>query len=352
MKQHFKRFSLLALLASSLFFTACKEEITTPPVPDPVAAYGSGIFVVNEGPFQNGTGTITFINRSTSAIQQDVFQAANGRPLGNVAQSMASYQNTGMLVVNNAGKVEFVDLKDFKSTGVIENMALPSAITVAGSTGKAYVTEWVSFSGNGRVAVIDIATKQVLRRIDVGAFPNAVTWHNNRIYVANSNQNTVVEIDAQADTIVRSHTVGDRPNSMISVGNSLYVLCGGTPSWAGTETAGAVAIIAGTQVSISNFSAVTMHPTHLTLHPNGSSFLYQLSDGVYSISTNVSGTINPGSPVIARSFYHFSADPQGLLYGTDAKDFVSNGVILRYERNFALKDSLSAGIAPGSIYYR
>lgn len=352
MKQPHQHFSLLALLASSLFFTACKEEITTPPIPDPVAAYGSGIFVVNEGPFQNGTGTITFINRSSSAVQQDVFQTANGRPLGNVAQSMASYQNTGMLVVNNASKVEFVDLNDFKSTGVIENMALPSGIVVAGNTGKAYVTEWVSFSGNGRVAVIDIASKQVLRRIAVGEFPNAVVWHNNRIFVANSNQNTVVEIDAQADTIVRSHTVGDRPNSMVSVGNSLFVLCSGTPSWAGTETAGALAEIVGSQVNVRNFTAATMHPGNLTLHPDGGSFLYQLNDGVYSLSPTASGNINPGSPVIARKFYHFSADPQGLLYGTDAKDFVSNGVILRYERNFTLRDSLPAGIAPGSIHYR
>ena len=351
MKQIFNRLSLLALLSTGLFFTACKDETTTP-TPEPTAAYGSGIFVVNEGPFQNGTGTITFINRSSSAVQQDVFQSANGRPLGNVAQRMASFGTVGMLVVNNAGKVEFVDLKDFKSTGVIENMGLPSSIAVAGNTGKAYVTEWVSFSGNGRVAVIDIASKQVLKRLALGEFPNAVIWHNNRIFVANSNQNTVVEIDAQADTILRTHTVGDRPNSMVSVGNSLFVLCSGTPSWAGTETAGALAEIVGSQVSIRNFTAATMHPGNLTLHPDGGSFLYQLSDGVYSLSPTASGSINPGNPVIARSFYHFSADPQGLLYGTDAKDFVSNGVVLRYERNFTLKDSLSAGIAPGSIYYR
>lgn len=351
MKQSFQRFGLLLLLSSGLLFTACKDEITTP-TPEPTAAYGSGIFVVNEGPFQNGTGTITFINRSSGAVQQDVFQTVNGRPLGNVAQSMASYQNTGMLVVNNAGKVEFVDLKDFKSTGVIENMALPSGIVVAGNTGKAYVTEWVSFSGNGRVAVIDIASKQVLRRIAVGAFPNAVAWHNNRIFVANSNQNTVVEIDAQADTILRTHTVGDRPNSMVSVGNSLFVLCSGTPSWAGTETAGALAEIVGSQVNIRNFTAATMHPGQLTLHPDGGSLLYQLPEGVYTLLPTASGSITPGSPVIARSFYHFSADPQGFFYGTDAKDFVSNGVILRYERNFTLRDSLPAGIAPGSIHYR
>lgn len=351
MKQSIQRLGLLFLLSSGLFLASCKDESSTP-TPAPAAAYGSGIFVVNEGPFQNGTGTITFINRSSNAVQQDVFQAANGRPLGNVAQGMASFGTVGILVVNNAGKIEFVDLKDFKSTGVIENMALPSAIAVAGNTGKAYVTEWVGFSGNGRVAVIDIASKQVLRRITVGEFPNAVTWHNNRIFVANSNQNTVVEIDPQADTILRTHTVGDRPNSMRSVGNSLFVLCSGNPSWAGTETAGALAEIVGSQVSIRNFTAATMHPGQLTLHPDGGSLLYQLPEGIYTLLPTASGSITPGTPVIDRSFYHFSVDPQGFFYGTDAKDFQSNGVILRYERNFVLKDSLPAGIAPGSIYYR
>jgi YVTN family beta-propeller protein len=290
----------LSLLAFVLLMQSCKDE----PVPTPPNAYGTGVFVINEGLFQNGTGTVTFINRSTSGVQQDVFQQANGRPLGNIAQSMASFGTQGLIVVNNANKVEVVDLKDFKSVGSIEGLGLPS--------------------------------------------------HNNRIYVANSNENTVVEINASVDTVLRTITVGDRPNGFVSQGNNLFVLCGGNPSWTGSETAGAIATISGTQTSIASFPAATFHPSNFSSHPNGTAVLYEVNGAVYSQSLPVPASIVPANPVINRGFYHFSLDPtnEGLLYGTDAGDFASNGWIFRYERNFALKDSIRAGIAPGYIHYR
>lgn len=340
----------LSLLAFVLLMQSCKDE----PVPTPSNAYGSGVFVINEGPFQNGSGTVTFINRATSGVQQDVFAQANGRPLGNVAQTMASFGTQGLIVVNNANKVEVVDLKDFKSVGSIEGLALPSKIVVAANTGKAYVSEWMSFGSPGRVSVIDIASRSVLRSIPVGTFPNAITFHNNRIYVANSDENTVTEINASADTVLRTITVGDRPNGFLSQGNDLLVLCGGNPSWTGTETAGAIATISGTQISVATFPNATFHPSNLANHPNGSAVLYEVNGAIYSQSLPVPANIVPASAVINRGFYHFSLDPttNGLLYGTDAGDFASNGWIYRYERNFALKDSIRAGIAPGYIHYR
>jgi YVTN family beta-propeller protein len=341
----------LSLLAFALLVQSCKDE---PTVPTPTNAYGTGVFVINEGPFQNGSGTVTFINRSTSGVQQDVFQQANGRPLGNIAQSMASFGTQGLIVVNNANKVEVVDLKDFKSVGSIEGLGLPSKIVVAGNTGKAYVTEWVSFGSPGRVAVINISSRSVLRSIPVGDFPNAITFHNNRIYVANSNENTVTEINTNVDTVLRTITVGDRPNGFVSIGNDLLVLCGGNPSWTGTETVGSIASINGAQTSISNFPDPSFHPSNFSIHPNGTAVLYEINGAVYSQNLPLPTSIMPANSVINRSFYHFSLDPttDGLLYGTDAGDFASNGWIFRYERNFVLKDSIRAGIAPGYIHYR
>jgi YVTN family beta-propeller protein len=340
----------LSLLAFVLLMQSCKDE----PLPTPPNAYGTGVFVINEGVFQGGTGTVTFINRATLGVQQDVFAQANGRPLGNVGQSMASFGAQGLIVVNNANKVEVVDLKDFKSVGTIEGLALPAEILVAANSGKAYVTEWMSFGSPGRVSVIDIASRSVLRTIAVGEFPNAIALHNNRIYVANSNENTVTEISLNADTVLRTITVGDRPNGFVSQGNSLVVLCSGNPSWTGSETAGSIATITGNQVSIATFPAATFHPSNLTIHPSGNAVLYEVNGAVYSESLPVGANIVPANPVINRGFYHFSLDPTdgGLLYGTDGGDFSSNGWIYRYERNFALKDSFPAGIAPGYIHYR
>lgn len=343
-----KSFRSSLVLSSILLISACTKE--TPP--DPTSAYGSGVFVVNEGPFQNGTGTISFFNPSTGTVQQQVFSAANSRPLGNVAQSMASFGSIGMIVVNNANKVEFVDLKDFTSTGTLTDLAMPSQIAVAGNTGKAYITEWVSFGGNGRVSVIDIGSRTRTAQITVGEFPNAIIHHQNRIFVASSNASEVLEISIAADTVVRTITVGDRPSGFVSDGNKLWVLCAGNPDWSGNETAGQLVLIEGNQVTAYTFPNATDHPASLTRHASSGELLYQLDGAVRNVSLNGS-SVTVTNPVIARSFYHFTANPgNGLLYGTDARDFVSNGWVYRYESNFSLRDSFPVGIAPGFIHFR
>ncbi|MFN3530045.1 MAG: YncE family protein [Bacteroidia bacterium] len=341
---------LLPIVLLAAGFTSCKKDDPAPPK----ATYGSGVFIVNEGPFENGTGSISFLNRETGGVEQDVFERVNGRPLGNIAQSMASFGTIGMLVVNNANKVEFVDLQDFKSIGVIENLAMPSQMVVAGNTGKAYLTEWVAFGSPGRVAVIDIAARNVIKTIAVGEFPNAIHFHNNRVYVANSNENTITEITTSGDSVLQTYTVGNRPNSFRSWEGGLYVLCGGTPSWAGTETPGALARLQSGQISIRNFTSASMHPDKLNLHAASGAFLYNMGGAIYSLDQSVTGDINPSQAVIDRSFYHFAADPSagGLLYGTDARGFSGNGWVYRYSQQFVLRDSIPVGLGPGYIYFR
>lgn len=342
----------LSLLSMVLFLPSCKDKT---PAPTPIAAYGTGIFVVNEGPFQNGTGTITYINRSTSAVQQDVFGQANNRPLGNVAQSMASrgLDKLAFIVVNNANKIELVDLNEFKSVGTINGLSMPSKMVVPGSNGKAYVTEWVGFGVPGRVAVIDIASRSILRTIPVGEFPNAIHLHNNRIYVANGNENTVSEISLSADTVIRTIQVGDRPNSFLSEGDVLWVLCGGNPSWTGNETAGSLVSILGPVIRHYPLLAVTDHPSNLTRLSSNGLLLCTVREGVYGLGLgNTSASVN--GPLINRSFYHLALDPfpGGYLYGTDAGDFTSNGWVYRFQRNYTLVDSLPAGIGPGFIHFK
>ena len=351
---HLKKCRLMLcrmLLFPALIFLGCgKDE----PAPTPDFEYTSGIYVINEGPFAQGTGSITYKSRDGKTLEQDVFGTVNGRPLGNIAQRMGIWGTSGLIVVNNAGTIEWVNLADFRLKGTTSGLELPSAMLIDTARGLAYVTEWVSFTDHGRVALIDLNSRQIIQRFDVGQFPNALALQGNRLLVANSNENTLSEIDLDNRTILGNINVGDRPNSFVRHGSELWVLCGGTPSWAGVETPGSLWQIAPSPLKAYNLPLATQHPADIGLHPDGQHFFARFDAGLAMLTPNDSLNRLDVQAVTTRNLYHVSVDPfdpRGRIYGTDAGNFQSNGKVIVYDPSFVAVDSFMAGVGPGFIAY-
>jgi YVTN family beta-propeller protein len=353
----FTTWTYLVILAVLSLLTSCQKDPVTPPA----SAYNNGFWVVNEGPFGSGTGTLTWVARDGSRTEQDVFGRVNQRPLGNIAQSMVIQSNLGLVVLNNAGRVEWVNPQTMQSIGSTTGFELPSVVVVDPMRAKAYVTEWVRFGAAGRVAVIDWASKQVLTRLTVGPFPNALAVAGNRLVVANGDTNTVTLVDTEADTVLQTITVGDRPNSLVVLGNTVAVLCGGRPSWSGPETAGSLHLLRlsdGESLAQLTWGRNDDHPKDLLLMPTGDGLMYQLESSVHSGLHRLnlpfsSGTLNPNQPWLNRLFYHTAFDPSGSRYlvTTDAGDFASAGKVFRWNSQGALVDSFTTGIAPGHVVF-
>lgn len=348
---HLGGFGLLFLLLS------CSKDEVNPPLP----GYTDGLWVVNEGPFGSGTGTLTWIARNGSRVEQDVFARINQRPLGNIAQSMQGNGNMGLVVVNNAGKVEWVNLQTMTSEGTLQGLALPSALAVDAVRRKAYVSEWVSFGANGRIAVIDLQTRLKVKEIPVGPFPDALLLTGSKLWVANGDSNFVSVVDVNTDTLITQLELGDRPNSLVAWDNKVAVLCGGRPSWAGVETGGSLHLLDANSFNIiqsRSFPLANQHPKDLLLTPNGDALLYQLeanqNSGLQRIDLPLStGPVYPGSPLIPRIFYHISFDPYGSrsLVGTDAGNFVQAGKCYRFNSQWSPVDSFATGIGPGHVFF-
>jgi YVTN family beta-propeller protein len=340
-----------------LVLAACTKDKTDPPS----LTYTGGFWVVNEGPFGSGTGTLTWISRNGDRVEQDVFGRVNQRPLGNIAQSMQGNGSLGIIAVNNAGKLEWVNLQTMTSEGTLQGLALPSTIAVDAVRGKAYVSEWVSFGGNGRIAVIDLNSRQKIREIPVGPFPDALMLSGSQLWVANGDSNFVSVVDVNADTILKQLVVGDRPNSLALWQNNVAVLCGGRPSWAGVETGGSLHLLASNTLNVIQsqiFPLANQHPKDLLLTPAGDALIYQLEAGNYSGLHRLDlplapGPINPGTPLIPRVFYHIAFDPHGSrsLVATDAGNFAQAGKCYRYSNQWSLVDSFATGIGPGHLYF-
>ena len=85
-----------AVSTFSMVLTSCEKDDPNPTSvdePTTVTSYDNGLFITCEGPFNSGagTGTVSFFNRSSNTVSNDVYNAVNFVPLGNTVQSMEVY---------------------------------------------------------------------------------------------------------------------------------------------------------------------------------------------------------------------------------------------------------------------
>lgn len=344
---------LLILSFASLFIVSCSKDDN--PVPEQITTgdYAKGIFVSNEGPFNNGSGSITYISEDFNTVEQKIYKKVNGRDLGNIVQSMNIYQENAYIVVNNSNKIVIANKNTFVAMDSI-TAGLQSPRYFVGANGsKAYVSNWgdPNNDADDYIAVVDLGTNSISATIPVSFGPERMIEHNNKIYVAHQGgygQNNLISI-ISGNSLEKTITVGDVPNSMIVNNNNLYVLCGGNPSYAGTETGGSLVKIdlaTGTVAETYDFD-ISQHPTGLTA--NGNSMFYNLEGKVYKI--DVAAVSIPGNGIINGFFYALEAH-NGKLYATNAGDYASQGSLKVFDlSNNQEIHEFQTGIIPGGIYF-
>jgi YVTN family beta-propeller protein len=313
--------------------------------------FSKGIFIVNEGPFQSGSGTITYFQPDSSLVKQDIFEAVNGRPLGNIAQSMTIYNGKGYIVVNNAGTVEVVDIATFKSSGTITGLVNPSELLVVDAA-KAYVSDWA-----GQIAVVDLNSNTITKTIAAASGPDAMLKSGNYVYVANSGglgiDSIVTVIDFKTDKVVKVIPVGESPSGIVADGNGkIWVVCKGM-GYNGypypTDTPGRLVRIDPASLAVDYtyyFTSNEIHPEKLHINEQKSMLYFLYNYGIYRFSL-LSANALP-EKLVSRSFYSLGYESKtGYLYASDVKNYVSEGVVLRIKADDGtVVDSLPAGIVP------
>lgn len=337
-------------LMATLVMTSCTKEGDDE---DP-SSFTNGIFVVNEGPFQTGTGTIDFIDLETNTIRLDVFATANdGQVLGNIAQSMHISGDTTYIVVNNANKVVLVNSRDFTYIGEIDNLPQARYIHVEGST--AYVTCWGD-GFSGKIAIIDLETLTEKSAIEA-AGPEQMLKLGSNLWVVISGgfgtSNKLGRIDLESNAYVEEFTLSDRPTALArGLGNNqFYILCSGYNDFAGTVTQGRLWQYEAGQVRA------------LTTAANGASQL------ISNFSTTFFGEVawlEGGELVIYRALSDDKTrmdldmtSPRALAYFpfasriaiSDAVDFNSAGKLHLYDQDMEEVDVFDVGIIPAFCIY-
>ena len=338
-----------------LLFISCSvdnDEDNDPPI---AGTYSNGYFVTNEGPFQNGSGSITFVGYD-GTIEQNVYKNVNEEDLGNIVQSMVMAADKGYIVVNNSHKIIVVDRYSMAKITTIEgdNIYNPRYFVVFNTTG--YVSNWgdPTDPSDDFIAIIDLVTNEVIKTIPVGEGPENMVISNDILYVnlegGYSQNNKVVTIDLNSNETKTIKTVGEVPNSSsVDVSGTVWVLCGGNPSWTGNESAGRLYKITESNISYFEFGSED-HPEHLT-YGNGKLY-YNLNGKVYQM--NISDTILPIEAMDSFDGYYYTLKfNDNKLYATNAGDFTSEGTLKVFDIGSGnLLQSITTGIIPGDVDFQ
>jgi YVTN family beta-propeller protein len=132
------------------------------------------------------------------------------------------------------------------------------------------VVDGRGIAATGTVTRIDLTTMKVTHTIAVELHPTAIIWDEkrNRLYVANSNKDSISVIDTTSNKVIQSRTLstpntkGFAPTALAlsSDGNTLFAACGGL---------NAVAVLETKTMTVAGYIPTGWYPNALALSPDG-----------------------------------------------------------------------------------
>lgn len=324
-----------------------------------------GVYILNEGNFMYGNSSLSFYNPNTKRVYNQVFQARNSAPLGDVAQSMTLWTNLGFIVVNNSGKIYVTDSRTAEFKGSISGLSSPRYVHIVNAQ-KAYVTDLYA----RKITIFNPESFKVTGEIPVNNSTSEFNQHSTEQMIQYKNlvftncwsyDNKILVIDSNTDHLVDSIEVFKQPNSIVlDRNNKLWVLTDGgfEGSPYGYEQAGLLKIDAETREIERSFRFTKGdHPFNLCLNPTNDTIFF-LNRHVWKMA--VTEKKIPEQPFIVSEytslyggFYSLGVDPvSSEIYLGDAIDHRQNGTIRRYASSGKLIDEFKVGISPGDFAFK
>ena len=315
--------------------------------------YEAGVFVVNQGKFGDGTGTITYYDRDTT-LKQNVYQSENmGLILGNIAQSMSVANGNAYVAVNNAAKIEVADANDFTKVATIENLPQVRYMVASEDEKTLYASSWGADGVSGVLYEIDTETNQILSELEIGGGLENMLIDGSELYIAKSGgfgtDSIVIQYDLSRSVIEKEYVAGDNPVGIVKDSeDDIWVLCSGKFDFVNppNSTAGGLYMLDGDdavlQLELLNGAG------NLVIDQVGNKVYHLDSEGIKVIDlSNLQSSL-----FAAGSYYALGFDTKtNMLYAADAKDFVSNGEVVIFDRSGVEQSRIGAGVIPGSFYF-
>lgn len=346
---------LILIICLAVIFAACKKETTDVSVE--FGDFSSSPWILNEGAFLNGNAAVDVVY-GNGTVESNVFQEVNGTPLGDVLQSGLRLESKAFLVLNGSEKIQVVDAVSLANLGVIEGVSYPRYMHSTGN-GKLYLS---SGNLNGVVTVLDENNYNTITTIPVGFGPEKLCSFSDNLFVCNSGgwseDNTLSIINASTDAEVERLDLGDRPvDCECDVNGNLWVLCSGSTFYDENWNVTGHSLPSIYKIDASTFQIIDSqqigvegdHPKHIELSADGT-YLYLNLNGIKKTET-------VSFPLMMQNF--IEGDFQALnvnphddsIWLSSYSDFISTGVVYKYDFSGSLINTWEVGIGPNAIIF-
>ena len=328
--------SLYSLLL--ILYSCRKDEVIYPTIGTQVTAEvrEGGLYMLCEGNMGSNKARLDYMNLKTGTYYSNWYGAQNPKQvkeLGDVGNDLKQYGHRLYAVINCSHKVEVMDMKSRH----IGQVNLPNCRYMAFSGSKMYVSAYVGSVADadllGSVYEVDTVSLQVTREVKVGHQPDELCIGDGYIYVCNSGgyltnryDSTLSVIDIATMTETQRIKVGVNPTRIRRDNNGrLWVCCQGNYNNIKPE----VVVIEGNNI-VKRFQ---LPCANMDIYGAAIYILDSENKQLRMFSTN---TLSELSPIVRLTGYEH---PYGVMvtdeaiYITDAKNYVSSGVLHCYDRN-------------------
>ncbi len=346
------------IVALFCLLAACKKD-KPDAVSNRVPGATGNAYVVCEGNFGNGDASLYAFSQTTDSVYGDLYSMANGRPLGDVFQSMQRIGSKLFLCVNNSDKMVVLNADTRKLTGVI-SIPKPRYMLPVSPT-KAYISAEYS----NKVYVINPQTLQVTDTIVLPSQnPEGMCLYNNSAIICtwDTADNAVYKIDLATDKLVQTIKIaGYAPQeALIDMEQMLWVLAGDqysgkTATWTRIDPSTGEILKSYTFPADANTVRPVFNNTRDTLYfieanQNGGT----ADNGIYRMGIHDAEL--PTQPFVAAKQYQYfwalGIDPlSGNIYIGDPKGFIQKGSVYIYRPDAVLLETFTVGLGPGHFYF-
>lgn len=377
--------NIFIFLLTLVFMASCrKDELVVPteyeilPIDINPDAIPVGMYLLNEGNMGSNKSTIDFVDFQNAYYIRNLYAERNPtvvKELGDVGNDIQIYGSKLYAVINCSHKVEVMDAATCERIGQID---ISNCRYIQFSRGFAYVSAYVGpvaidpDAQAGAIYKIDTASLEITAEVTVGYQPEELVIKGDYIYVANSGGYRVPNYDS---TISVVEIYGMKQVQKISVAINLHRLKQDSYGKLWVSSRGDYNSIPSRLFVLERKSSNskdmvvtdTLDIACSNMCIKGDSLYFYsvewseqeedntVSYGIIDVTTKELITdhfITDGTETDIKIPYGIQVNPEnGDIYVTDAKNYVSSGVLHCYSKEGVLKWSVRTGDIPAHMAF-